>query len=160
MIYGIVCVDKDWGIGYQNQLLFNIKEDMKFFRTQTLGKTVLMGLNTYYSIGKPLKNRKNIVLCPEGTELEVVTLVHSLAESLEELAKDEEAYIIGGASIYNLFLPYYDRVYVTKVAEAAEHKDVFFPNLDKNPNFIPVKLHHLTDEPKSDIFIYLKKEVA
>ena len=70
MIIGIVCVDHDWGIGNKGQLLYTIKEDMQFFKKQTTGHAVLMGLTTYYSIGKPLPNRRNVVLCPEGTEIE------------------------------------------------------------------------------------------
>lgn len=156
MINAIVCVDKDWGIGYQNQLLFNIKEDMQFFREQTMGKPVLMGLNTYYSIGKPLKGRENIILCPEGTILDNVTLVHSIEEALAECTKHEEIYIIGGATVYRLFLPYYDKVYVTKVDESVENKDVFFPNLDEDPRFKPSMFKHLAQN--CDVVLYLKEQ--
>ena len=70
MIKAIVAVDEKWGIGKKNDLLFRLPLDMKYFREKTLGKTVCMGYNTLLSFpeGKPLKNRKNIVLCPEGIE--------------------------------------------------------------------------------------------
>ena len=72
MIRAIVAVDEKWGIGKNNGLLFSLPEDMKFFRQTTSGKTVVMGYNTLLSFpgGKPLKNRVNVVLCPDGKQIE------------------------------------------------------------------------------------------
>lgn len=133
----IVAVDKNWGIGKNNGLLFQIAEDMRFFRQQTLGKTVVMGRKTLESFpgGKPLKNRKNVVLGnPKNTD---GIFVAKSVEELESILCTEnldDVYVIGGASVYELLLPYCDEVLVTKVA-ADGNADVFFPNLDKNPNF-------------------------
>ena len=134
-IIGIVCADKNWGIGFNNQLLFDIKEDMEFFKFHTLNNTVIMGLNTYKSIGKPLKNRKNIVLSFEPIGLDPsVDVFTSIDQCLGHINRDNDIYIIGGATIYNSFLPYYDKIYVTKV-NAEENADTYFPNLDLNNDF-------------------------
>lgn len=137
MIIGIVCVDNKWSIGKNNDLLFHLKEDMKFFKNKTTDHVVAMGENTLLSLpgSKPLKNRINIVLCPEGHEYEGCVCVHSFDEFIIKLkACVGEVYIIGGGMLYNSMLNYYDKVYVTKV-DADGEGTVFFPNLDENENF-------------------------
>ena len=136
-IRAIVAVDEKWGIGKKNGLLFSLKEDMKFFRETTLGKTVCMGYNTLLSFpgGKPLKNRKNIVICPEGIKREDVTVVYTMEEMLSELKKEEgEVFVIGGAMFYKTMLPYCEEVFVTKVF-ADGNAEVFYENLDENADF-------------------------
>ena len=83
----IVAVDKNWGIGKHNDLLFHLPVDMKFFRQKTLGKVVAMGSNTLRSFpgGKPLKNRINVVLYPEGEKRADCTIVNSLQEMKDVL---------------------------------------------------------------------------
>ena len=83
----IVAVDKKWGIGKNNDLLFSLKEDMKFFRQTTMGKIVVMGSNTLKSFpgGNPLKNRTNIVLYPGGEKREDCLVVESLDQLFEVL---------------------------------------------------------------------------
>ena len=136
MINVIVCVDKNWGIGKNNDLLFNLKEDMKFFREKTKDKIVFCGYNTLLSFpgSKPLKNRSTIVLCPKEVERDDCFCVHDFDEAvrlLKELSKTQEVFVIGGAMVYRSMLPYYDRVYVTKVDACDEEATAFFPNLDK-----------------------------
>ena len=100
MIRAIVAVDEKWGIGKKNGLLFDLPLDMRFFRETTSGKTVCMGYNTLLSFpnGKPLKNRKNIVICPEGVEGDGFIAVHSMPEMLEAISKEDgDVYVIGGA---------------------------------------------------------------
>ncbi len=132
----IVAVDKKWGIGKQNDLLFNIPEDMKFFRQKTANKTVCMGYNTLLSFpnSKPLKNRVNIVLAPDGVERDDCIVVHTLEELSKELKKYEDVFVIGGAMFYKTMLPYCEEIYVTKV-DADGEATVFYPNLDENANF-------------------------
>lgn len=137
MINGVVCVDENWAIGKDNHLLFNIPEDMKFFKEKTTGHTVVMGYNTLLSLPRsnPLKNRRNIVLCADNIDITGCEVVHSLDELLQLLTTiDDDIYIMGGASVYKLMLPYYDRVFVTKVNADGEGT-VFFPNLDENNSF-------------------------
>lgn len=129
--------DNKWGIGKANGLMFSIPKDMKFFRETTTGKVVVMGLNTLRSLpnGKPLKNRVNIVLSPEDVTEDVIT-VHNLDELLTEVKKypEDSVYVIGGASVYNLLIPYCSQVFVTKV-DADGGADVFVRNLDADENF-------------------------
>lgn len=134
----IVAVDKKWGIGKKNDLLFNLPEDMKFFRQTTLNKVVVMGSNTLKSFpnGKPLKNRINIVLYPGGEKRDDCVVVESLEELSAELKKynTDDVFIIGGAMFYKTMLPYCSDVYVTKV-DADGEAEVFYENLDQLNNW-------------------------
>ncbi len=140
MIITILCVDKKWGIGRHNGLLFSLPKDMKFFKETTLNHVVAMGENTLLSFpnSKPLKNRTHIVLSQDETHnYEGVENVHDFDEFLRligEHANKEDVYIIGGASIYRQTLPYVDKVLLTKV-DAVGGAELFFPNLDKDPYF-------------------------
>ena len=128
-MYAIVAVDEKWGIGRDNGLLFRLPADLKRFKALTTGGTVLMGRKTLDSLpgGRGLPGRRNIVLTgqrdlvPENAET-----VHSPAEAV--FAAGEDAWVIGGESVYRTFLPLCDRVYVTRVA-ADGGADVFFPDL-------------------------------
>ena len=140
MIYAIVHVDKEWGIGKGNDMMFSLPGDMKFFRETTLGHTVVMGGKTLRSFPgqKPLKNRVNIVLS-RGQVRDDCIIVRSYDELKSEMKKrdNEEIYVIGGGEIYRELLPYCHGAYVTKV-EAVGGAEVFFPNLDENPDFVCV----------------------
>ena len=135
----IVNVDKNWAIGYGGKLLVSIPEDMKFFRSETTGKVVVLGRKTLATFpgGQPLKNRTNIILTrnPEFTAKGAV-VCHSVEETLEELKKypSEDVYIIGGDTIYRQFLPYCDTAHVTRM-EHAYDADAWFPNLDEDPEW-------------------------
>jgi len=121
-------------IGYKNTLPWGmIPADMAHFRKNTLGKPIIMGNNTFKSIGKPLKDRVNIVLSKDGGEYEGCIFVSSPEDAIKEAEKTgaEEAMIIGGASVYNLFLPKADRIYLTKIDGEFEG-DTFFPEIDEN----------------------------
>ncbi len=136
----IVAVDKFWGIGKNNDLLFSLKGDMQFFRKTTLNTTVIMGSNTLKSFpgGNPLKNRRNIVLFPGGEKREDCEIVQSLEELsalLKTLPKEEEVFVIGGAMFYRTMLPYCSEILVTKV-DADGEAQVFFENLDAHPDFL------------------------
>ena len=140
MIKAIVHADKEWGIGKGNDMMFSLPKDMKFFRETTSGHTVVMGGNTLRSFPnqKPLKNRVNIVLS-RGQVRDDCVIVRSYDELKNELKKreNEEIYVIGGGEVYKELLPYCDEALVTKV-DAVGGAEVFFPNLDKNPDFICV----------------------
>ncbi len=129
----IVAVDKNWGIGKNNDLLFSIPLDMAFFREQTKGKVVVMGSKTLKSFpnSKPLKNRTNIVF-HRGNELYegciVVKDLTELGKVLESYVADD-VFVIGGGSIYKLLLEYCTEALITKV-DADGEATVFFENLD------------------------------
>ena len=154
MINAIVCVDNNWGIGKNNDLLFNLKEDMKFFREKTKDKIVFCGYNTLLSFpgSKPLKNRSTIVLCPKEIERDDCFCIHDFNEAIaliKELAKTQEVFVIGGAMLYKSMLHYYDRVYVTKVDAEDPEATAFFPNLDKE-NFKVIEESEVKKENNFD----------
>ncbi len=131
----IVAVDKNWGIGKQNNLLVSIPADMKFFRETTTNKVVVMGRKTLESFPQkqPLKNRTNIVLTTDKNySANGAIVVHTIEEMLEELKKynQEDIYVIGGESIYKQMLPYCKLAHVTKIDHAYE-ADTYFPNLEE-----------------------------
>ena len=141
MIKAIVHVDKNWGIGRGNDMMFSLPKDMKFFRATTLNHTVVMGGNTLRSFpgGNPLKNRTNIVLS-RGQVRDDCIFVRSYDELKAEMKKRNETddvYVIGGGAVYKELLPYCDEVLVTKV-DAVGGAEVFFPNLDELENFVCV----------------------
>ncbi len=121
--------EKDRALGKNNALLWDIKADMKHFRECTTGHAVVMGEKTFHSIGRALPNRINIVLTDNADfQAENVIAVYSIEEALQ-VAKEnesEEAFIIGGGSIYTQFLSHADRLYLTLV-EGEYEADVFFP---------------------------------
>lgn len=161
MIIGIVCVDRNWGIGKKNDLLFHLKKDMQFFRQQTADSIVFCGYNTLLSFpgSKPLKGRSTICLCPEEVERNDCFCIHDFNKAValvKELAKTTNVYIIGGAMLYQSMLPYYDEVFVNKV-DADGEAEVFFPNLDNCPEFTTRALPVVEDEGyKTQLYIYQK----
>lgn len=128
MISMIACIDKEFGIGKDNNLLYNIKEDMNFFKTTTMGKKVVMGYNTCLSIGRVLPGRENIVLTngdiPEG-------FIKSTKEEIikKYIDSEEEIFIIGGAFTYSDFINISTNLYLTKV-DSVKKADTFFPKFN------------------------------
>ena len=137
MIRAIVHADKEWGIGRDNDMMFSLPKDMKFFRETTLGHVVVMGGNTLRSFpnAKPLKNRENIVLS-RGQVRDDCVIVRSFEDLKAEMKKreSEDIYVIGGGEVYKALLPYCHEALVTKVS-AVGGATTFFPNLDENENF-------------------------
>jgi dihydrofolate reductase len=131
MISIIVAVSEDLGIGKNNELLWHITEDLKRFKKLTMGKTVIMGKKTWESLPRrPLPGRTNIVITDQpGERFEGAFSVYSIEEAIRKCSRDDEAFIIGGGSIYRQFMPYADRLYITHVAKIAP-ADVFFPEID------------------------------
>ena len=120
---------KDRAIGKDNALLWHIPEDFKHFKELTSGHVVVMGENTFRSIGRPLPNRTNIVLSlDKGLVLDGCLVVHSVEDALRKAreSEKEEIFIIGGASIYRQFISFADRLYLTLV-EGSYEADTFFP---------------------------------
>ena len=135
----IVNVAEDWGIGCENQLLVAISADLKRFRQLTTGKAVILGRKTLATFpgGRPLKNRTNLVLSSSPTlKIEGATVLHSLDELLAECRKypPEDLCVIGGASIYELLLPYCTTAQITKTFVHPK-ADRYFPDLDKLENW-------------------------
>ena len=133
----IAAADVNWAIGKNGKLLVSIPEDMKRFRALTTGKTVILGRKTLATFpqGKPLKNRRNIILTKDPSfAVEGAETAHSVEEALEFCEKDDPAdvFVIGGGSLYRAFLPYCDTAYITRL-DYAYAADAFMPDLDKDP---------------------------
>jgi len=136
----IVAVDRNWAIGYKNELLVRIPNDHKYFREVTTGKVVVLGRKTLETFpqGQPLKNRTNIILSRnKDYKVKDAIVVHSIDELMEELKQynSEDVFIIGGESIYREMLPYCDVAHVTKIDHAYQ-ADAYFPNLDKTGEWV------------------------
>ncbi len=132
MISMISAMAENRVIGYKNTLPWHLPADFTWFKEKTKGKTVVMGLNTFKSIGeKPLPNRKHIILHHDANYVlpENCVLATSLSQALE-LGKDEEELMIcGGASIYTQFLPHANRLYLTYIDHTFEG-DTYFPEFN------------------------------
>ena len=136
----IAAVDKNWAIGYKNQLLVSIPSDMKQFRQKTTGHIVVMGRKTLESFpgGLPLKNRRNIVLTSNRNyQVKDAVIVHSEEELKEELKKydTDQIFLIGGESIYRMLEPLSDEAFITKIVHSYQ-ADAHFPNLDADPSWV------------------------
>ena len=132
----IVAVYSDWGIGARGTQPVVLKADRKLFKTLTDGATVIVGRKTLEDFpgGKPLKNRRNIVVSRRDIQVDGAEVAHSLEEAVE-LVGNERCFVIGGASVFKQFFPVLDRVYVTKI-ELCPESDSFFPNLDEDENWL------------------------
>lgn len=147
----IVALAANNAIGKDNRLLWHLSDDLKRFKALTTGHAVIMGRKTFDSLPRgPLPNRRNIVLThnadfhPEGVEV-----VHSVGAAFDRVRTDTETFIMGGAAIYELFLPFVQRLYVTRIHHDFEG-DVFFPTIDLSV-FHPVSESELMVDSKSDL---------
>ncbi len=124
----IWAMDEGGLIGAGNRLPWRLPADMRWFRRHTLGKPVLMGRRTFESIGRPLPERRNLVLTRTRAQLPGCEIVRTLDEA-RTLAGDAELMVIGGAQVYRLALPVASRLYLTRVHARLEG-DAFFPDFD------------------------------
>ncbi|CAN5525786.1 dihydrofolate reductase [soil metagenome] len=134
-ITAIVAVDKNGGMGVENRLLCYLPDDLKFFKEKTLGKTVIMGRRTYESIGKPLPNRQNIIFTRQSNYIAENCLIsHDIPGCINKLeatrGKDEEIFIIGGASIFEQTKAKWDKIILTVINHEFAEADAFFPNFE------------------------------
>ena len=141
MLKAIACVDRNFGIGKDNELLYHIKNDLTRFKTLTSGHSVIMGRKTWESLPKkPLQNRHNFVITSQASQIENtedVTYLNNFNYILSEFyhSHDKIGWVIGGEMIYKELLPYCDEVYLTLVESESKQADKFFPQIIK-PDFI------------------------
>lgn len=143
----IAAVDRNWAIGYKNELLVRIPEDQKWFRETTTGKAVIMGRKTLESFPNksPLKNRLNVVITSDmNYSVPGAVVVHSIDEAVEAVRDyaDDDVYVIGGESIYRQMLPLCSTAHITKV-DYAYQADAHFLDLDKEEGW---KITETSDE--------------
>ncbi|WP_394010671.1 dihydrofolate reductase [Anaerococcus cruorum] len=132
----ILAVDENWGIGRDNEMLFHIKKDLKHFKETTYGNIVIMGRNTYESIGQALPGRENIILTRnldyEADNAQIFNNPDDILNYIKDSKK--EAFVIGGAEIVDIFLPYIDESIITKI-KAKKDADTYLHNFDQDKDF-------------------------
>jgi len=154
----VVAISENNAIGKDNQLLWHLPADLKHFKNKTTGKTIIMGRKTYDSIGKPLPNRRNIVITrQQGLYLAGIEVVNSLDEGLALCRDENEVFIIGGAEIYRQALPLVDKIELTRVHQEFE-ADAFFPELDQETWKETWKENHLPDEKNKFAYTFATLE--
>jgi len=128
----VVAIAENNAIGKENKLLWHLPADLRHFKEVTTGHTIIMGRKTYDSVGKPLPNRRNIVITRKsGLKIPGVEVVHTLEEALILCDEDEEVFIGGGAEIYKMAMSLTDKIYLT-VVKGIFDADTFFPEIDAN----------------------------
>lgn len=155
----IAAIGKNNELGRDNDLIWHIKGDMKFFKEHTSNHHIVMGKNTFYSLPKLLPNRKHIVITSNDIDLgSDVVVLHSLDE-FYNYAKDinDDIYVIGGASIYKQTIDNADELYITKIEDSCKDADVYFPNIDTNYFDCEVLEEHKENDPKYSHVLYKRK---
>lgn len=129
----IAAIGKNNELGKNNDLIWHLPGDLKFFKKTTMNKTILMGKNTFDSLPKVLPNRKHIVLSFEDfkCDSDMVKIYTDKEKMLSEVNPEEEVYISGGASMYKMFLPICEKMYITHIDAEDKNADVYFPQFNK-----------------------------
>lgn len=155
----IAAVGKNNELGVNDDLIWRFKEDLQFFKNETMGKPMVMGYKTFYSLrgGKPLPGRLHIVLTSRDLEdNEQIKVVRSIDELLEVIKEYEEVMVIGGASVYKAMLEYADKLLLTEIDDSKD-ADVYFPEFDKNLYDFTVLSENCEDGIKYRRLQYVRK---
>jgi dihydrofolate reductase len=154
----VVAVAENGAIGKNNSLLWRLPDDLKYFKTITMGKPIVMGRKTYDSIGRPLPGRLNIVVTRRrGFETTGCVVVTSIDDAIRAAGEAEELCVIGGAEIYREFLPHVDTIYLTRV-HASFDGDVFFPSLSESQWHETHREDHAADDRHAYAFSFITLE--
>ena len=160
MLSIIVAKAKNNIIGKDNKLLWSLPSDLARFKQLTSGHTIIMGRKTFESLGRVLPNRKHIVFTQNQdfkVDNENVEVVHSMLEIKEYIDNDEENFVIGGATVYNLLLPHVQKMYVTEINKNFEG-DTLFPKIDESKWKITKREKGTKDEKNNLEFEYITYE--
>ena len=151
----IVAVARNWAIGMNNQLLWHIPEDFKWFKKHTSGHPVIMGKRTWESLPvKPLPGRKNVVITDDPADCFPGTIcVGSIEKAVDEMDANSENFIIGGGMVYRQFLPLSQKVYLT-VVDRDFDADVWFPQLSDREWKETYREAHPENDPGYTFLIY------
>src|SRR5690625_2433710 len=158
MLSLIVAMGANNVIGYENDMPWHLPRDLKFFKETTTGHTIIMGRKTFDSIGRPLPNRKNVVLTRQENDFpNEVEVIHNLETVFNWNQKypEEEFIIIGGGELYKQVLPYVDRMYITKINENFKG-DTYFPKIQENDWIITNKEKGIKDEKNPYDYYFLQ----
>lgn len=154
----IVAIADNNAIGRNNELLWHISEDMRFFRRTTLGSPVIMGRKTFESIGRALPGRVNVVISRGFSTGEEVEVVGSLEQAYKvaESTNLEKCFVMGGGQIYAQALPSADRLIVTHVHTVIDDADTFFPPIDPQVWKVSQRSELFTDEETGYTFEFVE----
>lgn len=156
MISLIVACDSRNAIGKNNEIPWYLSDDLKRFKSITMGNTVIMGKNTWLSLPfKPLKGRKNIVISSIMPETDGCIVCRTIEEALDTTKNDAKVFIIGGSAIYNQMIKYADELIVTHINKEFDGTDAFFPTIDKEEWEISEQSDTLYDEKNNLEYIYI-----
>ncbi len=160
MLSIIVAKAKNNIIGKDNKLIWNLPADLKRFKEITTGHVIIMGRKTFESLGRILPNRKHVVFTQNPdfkVKNENVEVVHSLLEIQQYIESEEECFVIGGAMIYNLLMPYVDKIYLTQINKEF-NGDAFFPRIDETKWKEIERISNLKDDINNLEFEYITYE--
>ena len=156
MISIIAAIGKNNELGKDNNLIWHIKGDLVHFKELTMHKKIVMGAATYKSLPKKLEGREYIILSKSLSNIPDAVVYQSFDDLLAYLnTLDEEVMVIGGASIYKLFLPYAEVLYLTEIEEES-NADVFFPEFDKKDFTKTLIEEHVDDDIKYKFVTYVR----
>ncbi|MFD2871107.1 dihydrofolate reductase [Mucilaginibacter ximonensis] len=155
----VVAISENHAIGKDNQLLWHLPKDLKHFKEITTGGTVIMGRKTYDSVGKPLPNRRNIIITRQQIEIAGCEVANSLQAALDLCRDHKEVFIVGGAEIYKQAMPLTDRIYLTIVHENFEG-DTYFPEIKPDTWKETERTDHEADEKNAFPFSFITLERA
>lgn len=160
MLSIIVAIAENNVIGKDNQLIWHLPEDLKRFKRLTTGHTIIMGRKTFESLGRVLPNRKHVVLCNDmkldidNENVEVLPDISMLKKYMDD---EEEHFVIGGATIYRLLMPYASKMYVTLIHQEFEG-DVYFPEIKEEEWKVVSREKGLRDENNPFDYEYINFE--
>ncbi|MFT3654340.1 IS1595 family transposase ISSsu9 [Bacillus sp. B01(2024)] len=158
MISFIFAMDENRLIGKDNDLPWHLPDDLAYFKKVTTGHTIVMGRKTFESIGRPLPNRRNIVVTSRDESLfQGCTVASSAEEVLKLIPGNEECFVIGGAQLYSALFPYADRLYMTKIHHVFEG-DRFFPEFNEAEWELTSRRQGVKDEKNPYDYEYLVYE--
>ena len=156
MISIIAAIGKNNELGKDNNLIWHIKGDLAHFKELTMHKKIVMGASTYKSLPKKLEGREYIILSKSLSNIPDAQIYQNFDDLLAYLNTiDEEVMIIGGASIYKLFLPYAEVLYLTEIEEES-NADVYFPEFDKKDFTKTLSVEHVDDDIKYKFVTYVR----
>lgn len=149
----IAAVGKNLELGYNNSLLCHLPKDLKRFKEITSGHTIIMGMKTWLSLPKkPLPNRRNIVVTHQNITLDGAETANSVEKALDMVQNEQETFVIGGATMYKLFLPYANKLYLTRIVYYFT-ADTWFPEIDeKEWQLVENEYSEKDDKNKFDLF--------
>jgi len=153
----IVAIAQNHAIGKDNKLLWYLPNDLKHFKTITSGHTVIMGRKTYDSVGKPLPNRRNIVITRQQITIAGCEVVNSLEHALALCNTEEEVFIVGGAEIYRQAMVLTNRIYLTIVHKSFDG-DTYFPEIQENIWVETEREDHQPDEKNKIPYSFITLE--